>query len=109
MKKNIDRYILILIIASIIVMLFFYMKNTLTSKKNNSDNIDNSVSRNIEIYSYTLKNNKSDLYGVLISVGIFISSVIGSFFSMTVLFFYDTLKQTVNRKGASYGRNHINK
>lgn len=60
MKKNIDRYILILIIIVLIVAILFYAKDALKGKTNNNDNV--SVTETIENYGYKLKSNKSNLY-----------------------------------------------
>lgn len=60
MKKNYDRFLIILLILVFIVLLGLYIKDTLKTKK--STNINNDVVEKIENYDYSLKNNSSELY-----------------------------------------------
>ena len=60
MKKNEDRYFLILIIIILIILIAFYVKDTLKSRQN--DKVEVAVTETIESYGYKLKSNKSELF-----------------------------------------------
>lgn len=60
MKKNYDRWLIIIIIVTFIVLLGLYAKNTIKAK--NIQNTNNEVVEKIEGYNYSVKSNSSDLY-----------------------------------------------